>query len=72
VKEVNRLQSVLLHATTREERTSLLDRLFEAEQRLKLPCIPHHRSSKRFSGHCTRTRPCLSMWWASLGLIAST
>ena len=34
VKEVNRLQSVLLHATTREERTSLLDRLFEAEQRL--------------------------------------
>jgi len=46
VKEVNRLQSVLLHATTREERTSLLDRLFEAEQRLTPTGEPRTRLQK--------------------------
>jgi len=33
-KEINRLQIVLLHATSRDERTQLLERLFAAEQLL--------------------------------------
>jgi CHAT domain-containing protein len=41
VKEINHLQTVLLHANTREERTTLLDKLFEAEQRLAPTGHPH-------------------------------